>query len=71
MVARRRRKVKNLSFILILYLNQQSNVLQCFCSLKFEKRLFSNTFSVLYFTVRWHSWKRIHAAEKDQVEHFA
>ena len=44
MVARRRRKVKStkivlkvLSYIRILYLKQQSNILQCFCSLKFEK----------------------------------
>ena len=47
-VARGRReaivKVKNdktmstiLSFIQILYLKQQSNIIRCFCSLKFEK----------------------------------
>ena len=36
-----------LSFIRILYPKQQSNILRCFCSLKFEKKsLFSNKFYI-------------------------
>ena len=31
-------------FIQILYLKQQSNILPCFCGLKFERGLFSNKF---------------------------
>ena len=41
--------LKILSFIPILYLKQQSNILQGFCSLKFEKSLFS---LCLCFTAR-------------------
>ena len=33
-----------LSFIRILYLKQQCNILRCLCSLKFGKSLFSNQF---------------------------
>ena len=58
--------LKILSFIPILYLKQQSNILQGFCSLKFEKRFFSNKFSFLCFTA-----KRVDTAEKAQVKHFA
>ena len=45
-----------LSFIPIFYLKQQSNVLQCFCSLKFEKRLFSDKFLSFIFCSSY-SWK--------------
>ena len=38
-----------LAFIRILYLKQQSNILWCFCSLKYEKSLFSNNFSSWMF----------------------
>ena len=41
--------LKYLSFVRSLYLKQQNNILRYFCSLKFEKSLFSNKFSVLYF----------------------
>ena len=41
---------KILLFIRILYLKQQSNILRCFCSLKFEKSLFSNNFFSFIFS---------------------
>ena len=42
--------LKILSLIQILYLKQQRNIL-IFLQFKFEKSVFSNKFSVLYFTV--------------------
>ena len=42
---------------IIFYLKQQSNVLQCFCSLKFEKRLFSDKFLSFIFCSSY-SWKK-------------
>ena len=45
--------LKILSLIQIFYLKQQSNIMWSFYSIKFEKSLFSNKFSVLYFVVRW------------------
>ena len=42
-----------LSFISVLYLKHRRNILPCFCSLKFEKKVYLVIiFSVLYFTVR-------------------
>ena len=35
-----------LSFARILYLKQQSNILYCVCSLKFEKSIFRSTWIV-------------------------
>ena len=41
-----------LKFILILYPKQQSNILRCFSSLKFQKSLFSNTFFSFIFHIK-------------------
>ena len=35
------------------YLKQQTNILWCFCSLKFEKRFFSNKFFIFIFRKKW------------------
>ena len=55
-----------LSFIWILYLKQQTNILWCFCSLRFESSLFNNNlFRCLFLS------KRIaYIAEKEQVKYF-
>ena len=55
-----------LLFIRILYLKQQINILRCYCSLNFEKSLFSNKFFSLVFRS-----KMIVHAEKEQVKYFA
>ena len=59
--------LKILLFIRILYLKQQSHILQCFCRLKFEKRLFSNKF----FSFIFRSKKIVHTVEKDQIKYFS
>ena len=78
MVARRRRKavveleiIKTMLTILqfdpILYLKKQRSILRCFCSLKFEKSLFSNKF----FSFIFPSKMKVQTAEKDQMKYFA
>ena len=54
------------SFISTLYLKQQTNILQCFSSLKFENSLFSNKFFICIF----HSVRKVYAAENDQKKYF-
>ena len=44
--------LKILPFIRILYLKQQSNILQYFSRLKFEKKYLAIRFSVLFFTAK-------------------
>ena len=65
---RRYGKVRNkkamsiiLPFIRIIYLKQQSNILRCFCSLKFEKKLSSNKF----FNFIFHTKMIALTSEKD------
>ena len=48
-------------------LKQQTNILRCFCSLKFEKGLFSNKF----FSFLFRSKMTVHTAENDQIKYFA
>ena len=54
--------LKVLPFIQILYLKHQSSILWCFSRLKFDKRIFSNTFR---------SAMIVHTAEKYQIKYFA
>ena len=56
-----------LSFFPILYLKQQSNILLCFCSLKFEERFLSNKF----FNFIFRSEMIVLTAKKDQIKYFA
>ena len=58
---------KILLFIRILYLKQQSSILQCFPRLKFEKNLFSNKFFSFTFRIKL----IVYTAEKDQIKYFA
>ena len=58
--------LKILPFIQIIYLKQQS-ILRCFSRLKFEKSLFSNTFSVLNFSFKM----IVHTVGNDQIKYFA
>ena len=55
-----------LSFIRILYLKQRTNILWCFCSLKFENSLFSNKIFRYIFYCRG----MVYAAEKNQTKYF-
>ena len=56
-----------LSFIWILYLKQQNNILWCFCNLKLENILRSKkTFSCTIF----HSKGIVYTAEKIQTKYF-
>ena len=59
--------LKVLPFIQILYLKQQSSILWCFSRLKFDKRIFSNTF----FSFIFRSTMIVHTAEKYQIKYFA
>ena len=54
------------SFISTLYLNQQANILRCFCSLKFENSLFSNKL----FRGIFPSERKVYSAENDQIKYF-
>ena len=76
MVARRRREkndrnnkkmLKILAFIRILCLKQQSNILRCFCSLKFGKKLIQSKF----FSFIFHSTMIAYTAENGQIKYFA
>ena len=58
---------KILPIVQILYLKQQSSILQYFSRLKFEKSLFSNTF----FSFSFCSKMIVHTAKKDQIKYFA
>ena len=58
--------LKILPFIQIIYLKQQS-ILRCFSRLKFEKSLFSNTFSVLNFSFKM----IVDTVGNDQIKYFA
>ena len=49
-----------------LYLKQQTNILRCFCSLKFENSLFSNKL----FRCIFRSERKIYTAENDQIKYF-
>ena len=53
-------------FISTLYLKQQTNILRCFCSLKFENSLFSNKL----FRCIFRSERKIYTAENDQIKYF-
>ena len=59
--------LKILSFIQVIYLNQQSSILWCFCWLKFEKKLFN----IRFFSFIFRSNMIAHAAEKDQTKYVA
>ena len=52
------------SFISTLYLKQQTNILRCFCSLKFENSLFINTL----FRYLFCSKRTIYTVENDQIK---
>ena len=54
------------SFISTLYLKKQTNILQCFSSLKFENSLFSNK----PFRCIFCSERKIYTAENDQIKYF-
>ena len=60
--------LKLLPFIRVLYLNQQSSILWCFCRLKpVKKHLFNNTF----FSLIVRSKMMVHKAEKNQIKYSA
>ena len=59
--------LKMLPFVRILYLKQQSSLLQYFSRLKFEKKVFSNKF----FSFIFYSKMIVHTAEKYQIKYFA
>ena len=54
-------------FISTFYLKQQTSILRCFCSLKFEYILFSNKL----FRCVFRSKRTIYTAENDQIKYFA
>ena len=56
-----------LQFVPILYLKKQRSILRCFCSLKFEKSLFSNKFFSFISPIKM----KVQTAEKDQMKYFA
>ena len=55
-----------LSFISTLYLKQQTNILRCFSSLKFENSLLSSKLLRCIFR----SGRKFYAAENDQIKYF-
>ena len=54
------------SFISTLYLKQQTNIIWCFFSLKFENSLFSNKL----FRCIFRSEKKVYTAKNDQIKYF-
>ena len=54
------------SFISTPNLNQKTNILRCFSSLKFENSLFSNKI----FRCIFRSERKVYTAENDQIKYF-
>ena len=59
-------KAETFSFISTLYLKQQTNILWCFSSSKFENSLFINKL----FRYMFRSERKVYTANKDQMKYF-
>ena len=54
------------SFILTIYLKQQTNILRCFSSLRFENSLFRNKL----FKCVFRSEEKVYTADNHQIKYF-